>query len=172
MMTKFTRRGLAIGFAAVALQSFLGGFSAAADSTRSVVHATILRPLSLANTSGMNFGTVLANGSGGTMSLFPSGDFTALGVTVFDKTEVKPGKFKIIGTHSQVYSITFPRTAKFARGAGTISVFSFTHDAGGTPTLDDEGEGLFNIGAILSVGARPPTDGTYYGGVEVIISNQ
>ncbi len=170
MMTKVTRRGLAIGFAAIALQSFLGGFPAAADSTRGVVYATIVRPLGLTNTSGMNFGTVMPNDSGGIMSLFPSGDFTALGVTVSDKTEVKPGEFKIFGTHNQAYSITLPQTATFASGAGTISVVTFMHDAGGTPTLDDDGKGLFNIGATLKIGARPVA-GTFYGGVDVIISN-
>ena len=38
--------------------------------------------------------------------------------------------------------------------------------------LDHEGIGIFNMGAILKIGARPPIDGTYYGGVDVIISNQ
>ncbi len=176
MMTKITRRGLAIGFAAVALQSFLGGFPAAdaapqtANSTRSVVGATIVRPLSLTNSSDMNFGTVLPNDSGGIMSIFPNGDITALGVTVSDKTEVKPGEFKIVGTHNQAYFITFPQAATLASGAGTISVVTFMHDAGGTPTLDDDGKGLFNIGATLKIGAGPVA-GTYYGGVDVIISN-
>ncbi len=171
MMTKITRRGLAIGFAAVALQSFLGGFPAAADSTRGVVYATIVRPLGLTNTSGMNFGTVLPNDSGGIMSIFPNGDITALGVTVSDKTEVKPGEFKIVGTHNQAYFITFPQAATLASGAGTISVVTFMHDAGGTPTLDDDGNGLFKIGATLRIGARTVA-GIYDGGVDVIISNQ
>ncbi len=176
MMTKITRRGLAIGFAAVALQSFLGGFPGAAaapqtaNSTRSVIGATIVRPLSLTNTSGMNFGTVLLNDSGGILLILPSGDFTALGVTVSDKTEVKPGEFKIFGTQNQAYSITLPQTATFASGAGSISVVTFIHDAGGTPTLDDDGKGLFNIGATLSIGAGPVA-GTYYGVVDVIICN-
>ena len=176
MMTKIARHGLAIGFGALALQSILGGFPAMAgtaqiaDNARTVVRATILHPISLANTSGMNFGIVLANASGGTMSIFPSGDFTTLGVTVSDKTQVKPGKFTIFGTHSQAYSITFARTANIASGAEAISVATFIHDAGGTPTLDDDGKGLFNIGATLKIGARPSA-GSYNGSVDVIISN-
>ena len=176
MMTKIARRGLVIGFGVLALQSILGGFPAMAgvaqitDNSRAAVRATILHPLSLANTSGMNFGTVLANGSGGTMSLFPSGDFTAVGVTVSDKARVKPGKFTIFGTNSQAYSITFARTANIANGADAISVATFIHDAGGTPTLDHDGKGLFNIGATLKIGARRST-GTYNGSVDVIISN-
>lgn len=173
---KIARRGLVLGFGALALQSFLGGFPAAADTpqtadnARNAVHATILRPLSLANTSDMNFGTILANGSGGTMSLFPSGEFMVLGVTVSDKTKIKPGKFTIFGTHSQAYSITIARTANIASGADAISVVTFIHDAGRTPTLDDDGKGLFKIGATLRIGARPST-GTYNGSVDVIISN-
>ena len=176
MMTKVTRRGLAMGFAVLGIQSFLGAFPAtadtqqSADNARAVVHATILRPLSLANTSGMNFGTIMPNDSGGSISISPSGDVTALGVTVSDKTEIKPGEFQIYGTYNQAYSIMFPRTATFASGAGTISVVTFLHDAGGTPTLDDDGKGLFNIGATLRFGARPVA-GTYNGGVDVIISN-
>lgn len=178
MMTKVARCGLAIGIAAVGVQLFIGGnpavadFPQAADSTRGVAYATILHPLSLTYTSSMNFGTVMPNHTGGMMLLFPNSDFTARGVTVIDKNEVKSGEFTIFGTRSQVYSITLPRTATFASGAGTISVATFTHDAGGTPTLDLEGIGIFNMGAILKIGARPPTEGTYYGGVDVIISNQ
>ena len=131
--------------------------------------ATIVRALSLANTSGMNFGTVLANELGGTVSLSPSGDYTALGVTVANSSDVVPGKFRIFGTHSQAYSITFPQAAIFS-GSGDIRVVTFMHDAGGTPTLDNDGKGLFNMGATLRLGAHPPA-GTYYGNVDVIISN-
>jgi hypothetical protein len=175
-MTKIAWRGLVMGFGVVALQSFLGGFPTVAgtpqtaDSARTAVRATIVRPFGLENTSDMNFGTVLANDSGGTMSLFPSGAFTALGVTLSDETNVKPGKFRIFGTHSQAYSITLPRTVIFAGDDDAIRVVTFIHDAGGTPTLDDDGKGLFNLGATLRIGAHPSA-GTYNGSVDVIISN-
>ena len=174
-MTKIARCGLAVGLATVVLQSFIGGFAAAAgtqnssNSARGLVQATIVRALSLANTSGMNFGTVLANELGGTVSLSPSGDYTALGVTVANSSDVVPGKFRIFGTHSQAYSITFPQAAIFS-GSGDIRVVTFMHDAGGTPTLDNDGKGLFNMGATLRLGAHLPA-GTYYGKVDVIISN-
>ena len=148
----------------------MAGSVQAVEYTRALVRATIVRPLSLTSASEMNFGIVLTNGFGGTLSLSPSGDFTALGVTMSDTSNVTPGKFKIFGTHNQAYSIVFARTASIETGADPISVVTFIHDAGGTPTLDDNGKGLFNIGATLRIG-ESPSAGSYYGSVDVIISN-
>ncbi len=140
------------------------------DSKQVLVRATIIRPLSLANASDMRFGSVMPNATAGEVSLLPNGEFSARGLDVVDSTGAKSAVFKIFGTHNQTYSITFPSDASFVNGASAIRVVSFLHDAGGTPTLDQGGNGRFNIGATLSLGQRM-APGTYNGSVDVIISN-
>ncbi|MFQ5775252.1 MAG: DUF4402 domain-containing protein [Kiloniellaceae bacterium] len=170
MMVRLVTRGLAFGSAVVALALVFGGPQAAADAGRAMVRATVLKPVSFANVSGMNFGTLMPNGETGVVALLPNGKFTAQGVDVARDEEVKSATFKILGEDNQAYTITLPSAATFTNGRDGISVMTFVHDAGWTPTLDPKGYGHFNIGATLKL-RWGQTAGVYSGSVDVVLSN-
>lgn len=153
---------------AIALATPATGNAATEDAT---VKAELVKPVALAKVTGMNFGTLMTDGSAGQVSLSPSGEITSQGgVAVADRKRADPGTFKMIGDRSQAYTITFPTAATFANGDDIIKVGAFTHDAGATPLLGGDGRGGFNIGATLTLGKGQPT-GTYGGAVSVIVSN-
>ncbi len=67
--------------------------------------------------------------------------------------------FDVTGEPAQTYFITLPSPATLTSGGNTMTVDTFNHDAGVTPTLAG-GSDTFNVGATLHVGATQAS-GTY-----------
>ncbi len=65
------------------------------------------------------------------------------------------------GAVGQTYSITLPSSATLTSGGNTMTVDTYTDDAGATPTLPG-GSDTFNVGATLNVGADQ-AKGSYSG---------
>ncbi len=118
----------------------------------------------------MNFGTVIADEDGGLVSLKPDGVIIVQGALVADREKVDPASFSLYGTNSQAYTISLPKAATFVKGAGTIRVKGFVHNAGDTPRMGLDGNSNFNIGATLFLEKRQSA-GFYSGSLVVTISN-
>ena len=76
--------------------------------------------------------------------------------------------FDVTGEGASTYSITLPSSATLSSGANTMTVDTFNHDAGATPTLSG-GSDTFNVGATLNVGATQAS-GTYSGTFSVTVN--
>ncbi len=71
------------------------------------------------------------------------------------------------GASGATYSITLPSSAILTSGGDTMTVDTYTDDAGATPTLVG-GSDTFNVGATLHVGATQAA-GTYSGTFSVTV---
>ncbi len=69
---------------------------------------------------------------------------------------------------NNTYSITLPSSATLTSGGDTMTVDTFTHDAGGAPTLVF-GSDTFNVGATLKVDPNQAV-GTYSGTFAVTVN--
>ena len=140
------------------------GFSAAsfAQSTASVnnssVGATIHKPITLSNTTALNFGGVVSSVEGGTVVLTPAGARTATGVTIPEglKGTVAAGLFTVGGHNGAAYSISIPSTpVTITLSAGkTMTVGTFTSTKTSGTISATTGTDTFSVGATLTVGAN------------------
>ncbi len=150
--------------------AFAGPSNAATALTLSLSHATVIEPVAFTEASGMNFGTVMPNGGAGRVALKPDGVIIVQGVLVADRDQVAAASFKLSGSDSQAYTISLPEAVTFGKGADSVKLNTFTHNAGESPVLSLNGYGNFNIGATLLL-RKQQTAGLYTGTVNVIISN-
>ena len=141
------------------------GFSAAsfAQSTASVnnssVGATIHKPITLSNTTALNFGGVVSSAGGGTVVLDAATSArTATGVTIPEglKGTVAAGLFTVGGHNGAAYSIAIPSTPVIITlSAGkTMTVGTFTSTKTSGTISATNGTDTFSVGATLTVGAN------------------
>ena len=128
------------------------------------VTITLLAPISISAVGDMDFGTMSTTGTAGTVTVTPAGVRTSVNVDLFGGVP-SAASFDVTGDPGANYSITFPSSATLTSGGDTMTVDTFKHDAGVTPTLVG-GSDTFNVGATLNVGATE-ADGTYSGTFDV-----
>lgn len=153
------------------------GFTSAsfAQSTASVNNssaaATIHSPITITNTTSLNFGGVVSSAAGGTVVLAAGNSArTAAGVTIPEglKGTVASGLFTVGGQKSAAYSITIP-TAPItitspASKTMTVGTFTSTKASG---TIDpSSGLDTFGVGSTLNVGANQ--DPGVYTGIYIV----
>ena len=124
------------------------------------VTATLLAPISISSSGDMDFGTMITTGTAGTVTVTPAGARSSVNVDLLGGFPAA-ASFDVTGEGSSTYSITLPSSATLSSGANTMTVDTFNHDAGATPTLVG-GSDTFNVGATLKVGATQ-AGGTYSG---------
>ena len=76
--------------------------------------------------------------------------------------------FDVTREPGQAYVITLPSSTTLSSGGNTMTVDTFTHDAGASPSLAG-GSDAFNVGATLNVGATQVA-GTYSGTFAVTVN--
>lgn len=130
--------------------------------------ATLGAFISISNTGSLDFGKAAPTGTAGTVTITPAGGRSAINVDLFGGGTVGSAGFNVTGEPSQGYAITLPSSATLTGPSATMTVDSFIHDAGGTPTLSG-GSDSFNVGATLHVGANQAA-GTYSGTFAVTVS--
>ncbi len=126
--------------------------------------AITLTPIDL-----LSFGTVLAFGRDGSVTVSPGGQTTA------DQAHVSlpgaPGIFLVTGVPSAPFSVSLPtdNSVTVTAGANSMTLRSFTREGGSTQLLlDSLGERTFTVGATLNVTARQPA-GFYTGQYDVTV---
>ncbi len=130
------------------------------------VLATLFAPISISPGANMDFGTLLPTGTAGTVTVTTAGARSSVNVDLLGGVP-SAASFNVTGEPGQAYIITFTPGTLTGPGAD-MTVGSFTHDAGGAPTLPG-GTDTFNVGATLNVGATQAA-GTYSGPFTVTVN--
>lgn len=116
----------------------------------------------------MNFGTINAAATAGTVVLSTAG-VRSSSLTMYGTSTA--GTFSVTAEPSTALTITFPATATLTgTPSGTMTIGSFTHSSvPASDTTDGTGTLALNVGATLNVGANQPS-GTYQGTYAVTLS--
>lgn len=126
--------------------------SAAGSITSSAV---LVRTLSIASTSALDFGTFAPGAAPGTVVMSSSGTRTASGgVTLVTSSNGSAATINLTGTPSTAYTVSLPATALLTSdtGGATMTLNSFTTTLTGLQgTLSTSGTGSFGIGGTLAV---------------------
>lgn len=162
------------GLAAIALFSaFAASPALAQNATQAQANAIVLRPLSFFKVNDLDFGSIIASGTAGTVRLAPDGTRTRTGGATLVGSDAEPARFAGLGTPNRQVNISLGSNTIFITGPGPrMRVRDF--EIGSTPTAilsttptrftiaSALGNYNFPVGATLEVGANQ-TPGDYAG---------
>ena len=126
-------------------------------------------PITVTAGNGLKFGKLVPHSaSGGSIELnAPGSSVTCTFIDCLSGTE-QFGTFDATGDPNAAVGITLPGSTTLNSGGNSMSVDSFTHDAGTPATFDGSGNLTFKVGAKLSVGANQ-AQGSYTGQYTVTV---
>ena len=127
------------------------------------------RALTLTAVDALSFGTVLAFGRNGSVTVTPGG--TTSVSNAFSSAPGAPGTFTLTGVPSAPYSVSLPAdgSVTVSNGTESMTLRNFTRTGGSSQLfLDAAGDANFSVGATLNVGSRQP-QGTYTGTYNVTV---
>ena len=137
------------------------GFSASAfaqsDATATAT-ATLITPISISKTVDMNFGTIAASATAGTVVLATDDTRTVTGGATYSGTATA-AQFSVTGEGTRTFSISLPSSITLTDGTNNLTVDNFTSNTSGTGTLA-AGTATVKVGATLNVPANA-TAATY-----------
>ena len=157
---------LLLAFASMAL-----GQKAFAQSAIGNATATLIIPITLANSQDLQFGRLMRGATPGTVIITPAGARSATGgvsLVVAGSTQTQ-AIFTATGEPNATYAITLPVSTTLAFGANTMTVNTFTSTPSGTGTLAVGGTQVINVGATLNVTAAQAS-GAYAGTFTVTVA--
>lgn len=133
--------------------------SAQSDATASAT-ATLITPISISKTVDMDFGSVAASATAGTVVLGTDGVATPSGGVTLPGGTPAAAEFSVTGEGTSTFDITLPSSITLSDGGtNTLTVDSFTSNPATTGTLT-AGAATVKVGATLNVPANTPA-GTY-----------
>lgn len=139
---------------AVAMASVCSGAAYAAAFDGSAT-ATVVEPLSISEDTPMNFGSLGAGPSGGTVVLDQADGVTATGDVNLLGGAVASGDFTISGEPNATYSISYgPGSLDTSPTSTAMVVDTINSNASGT--LDGAGSESITVGATLNVNGGQP----------------
>lgn len=121
------------------------------------------RAITLEQLAGLDFGTVLAFGRNGFVTVSTSGTTSASGA--FSSLPGAPAQFRVTGVPNAPYTVTLPAndSVTVTNGSESMTIDNFNRTAGSSQLLlDGAGEDNFAVGARLNTNSRQP-GGTYTG---------
>jgi hypothetical protein len=151
-------RKLVLAFALL----LLAGNAAAQTATSTVTVQVENRAITLTNTGGLNFGTILPYGSPGSVTVGSNGAYSASNAFVSNAANISASSWSVTGIPGAPYAVTLPTSVTISNGTETMTVSSFNRSGAAQLLLDAGGNGTFNVGARLNVGTNQPA-GTYAG---------
>ena len=159
---------VAAGLTAIGMAGFTSGDAQAASDT-GTANATIVQAIGISAVNTLEFGDIL-NGAANTVTVSAlTGARSATDATQLIGGTVQAASFSVTGDNNRAYTITLPASATVTGpGAATMTVDTFTHDAGGAPALT-AGADSFNVGANLTV-ANGQAAGAYTGTFTVTVN--
>jgi hypothetical protein len=141
----------------IVLFSGFAASSFAQSEATATANATMITPISISKINNMNFGTLAASATEGTVVLSAEASATRTpdgGVTLHGGT-VTAAKFTVTGAISTNYTITIPSAAFPLTGAGTpMSVDTWISDPDATGNTGAGGTQDIYVGATLHVNAN------------------
>ncbi len=149
--------------------NYSGTFDLTCDGVSDTANVTITvaAAISISSSGDMDFGEIGPTGTAGTVTVTTAGARSSVNVDLFGGVPAA-ASFDVTGDGANTYSITLPSSATLSSGGDTMTVDTFNHDAGATPTLVG-GSDTFNVGATLNVGATQAS-GTYSGTFSVTVN--
>ncbi|MBN2666494.1 MAG: DUF4402 domain-containing protein [Bacteroidales bacterium] len=160
---------------AVVMLAFAGTVKAQTATATSSAAAVIIAPLSITNTAGLHFGTIMRSGTAGTVTIAPDGtrsDDGGGGVTLSALAPVhSAATFDVEGEDGRTVTITLPGTITITNLAADdmdVDTFVSDPDAANPVTLTGAAT-VLRVGATLNVGANQPS-GEYTGTFNVSVN--
>jgi hypothetical protein len=158
--------------AASALAFILFGIQTNAQSTVTAsTTATLITPISISKTFDMDFGTVAASSTAGTIVLdYADGTTATGGASIPAGSAPKTAVFAITGEGNSGFSISIPTSAITLNGSvsGTLTVDNFAADLGAASTLSS-GAATVKVKAVLNVPADAVA-GTYTNASDLFVT--
>lgn len=132
-------------------------------------NASIVSAISIADTSDLNFGDVVASGVAGTVVMTSAGVRSATaGATLGSSTGISAAAFTVTGDADSTFAITLPTTIQILAGTDEMTVDNFTSSLGAIGTLSG-GTATLGVGATLQVEAAQVA-GNYTGTFNVTVA--
>ena len=162
---------LRISAATVALASFAVSSAASAATATADAEAQILAALTVnldPTDDTLDFGSIAESGSGGIVTVNPDGTYNCTAGLLCDGA-VGVANFDVAGAANAVVSVAFTNgtiTLQGPAAGDTMPVVLSTSAA--SLTLNGTGNGTFNVGGALTVGANE-NPGAYNGQLEVVV---
>jgi hypothetical protein len=158
--------------AASALALMVIGTQVNAQSTVTAsTTATLITPISISKTYDMDFGTVAASSTSGTIVLdYANGTTATGGASIPAGSAPKTAEFAVAGEGNSGFSISIPASAITLNGSvsGTLTVDNFAADLGSASTLSS-GAATVKVKAILNVPANAVA-GTYTNASDLFVT--
>ena len=137
------------GLAAAILAGIYSQAAFAADATGNA-SATVLAPLTITEDTPMDFGSVSGDTASATTVILTTAGATSSADGAFTDNTGQEGIFDVTGAPGAAYNITLPASATLTGPGADMTVDSFNHDRGATPTLTG-GADTISIGATLNI---------------------
>lgn len=156
-----------VAAAAVAVVGLASQAALAADATGSA-SVTVATPIAISQTTALDFGTITASASAGTVVLSTAGARSVTGGVATLGTGGVAAVFAVTGQGNNAFSISLPTSVNLSGPGTDMTVSSFNHNAGASPALSG-GSKTVNVGATLGVGANQVA-GAYSGTYTVTVN--
>lgn len=155
-----------IGLVAAVATAPLFVVNANAATATGDTSAQIIAALTLAQNAKLDFGSIVADATGGTVTMSQGGVRDCGTLVCSAQKKGAAAAFAVTGEPSYTYAITLPGTSfNIANGTNSMAV---TVSGPATGTLDGTGNGTFNVGGSLTVGANQ-VKGAYTGTYSVSV---
>lgn len=133
--------------------------------------ANIIAPITVAQTTGLDFGNIIPATTAGTVVMTTGNVRTSTGdVTLQPAVPGQSAVFNVTGLEDALYSISLPadNTVSLTGTGDPMFLTGFNHSAGATPQITG-GNVNFSVGATLNVNASQAA-GQYNGTYEVTVT--
>ncbi len=160
----FTPRKILTVASIFALTAFLMS-GERAEAITANASATIAIPISVAETTALNHGTVTASGSLGTVTISTAGVRGVTGGVAALGGTISQGVFTVTGEGNNAFSITRDATSSLS-GPGPAMIATLSDDG---PTNLSSGTQTINVGSSLAVAASQVA-GAYSGTYSITVS--
>lgn len=167
-MSKLMNRAVA-GVVIATLGLSAGVAHAAPVTANASAKARILKPITVTNTSDLDFGTIVT-GAAASVAV-STGAVRTCGAGLTCTGTVTAANFNISGTKNEVVTITGDNTVTLNNGTGGNMTATLTRSASTITLIDSAIGGSFQVGGTLSLAATQP-DGNYIGSFQVIVDYQ
>ena len=135
----------------------------------STVNAEIISPISIENGSELDFGRIIGNAAGGTVTVSTAGDRTTTNSDLLaPSTTVKAASFDVKAADTYNYSIAIPTIDLTFTGGDNMPV-TFDSSLGNANVVGTGAVQTLNVGGVLTVNADQ-AEGAYAGTVEVTVA--
>lgn len=159
-------------FKLVLISAFvLAGAAITSDSyaanANSNATATVVTPIGITNSTGLDFGSFSTSATGQTVTISALGARSSVGAIVVPASTFNAASFNVTGSGVLTYAITLPASSTITNGTDTFTVNAFTSNPSGTGALT-AGAQTLAVGATVTTAGTLST-GTYNGTFNVSV---